>query len=85
MNARSEPQIGAGVWPIAVIVTVEVLTRASRRWTWFWNTVRVRGAIGDELDDRCADRVIAASSINPQPQSAVSASQVAGENRGSGE
>ncbi|GLY44504.1 hypothetical protein Amsp01_105270 [Amycolatopsis sp. NBRC 101858] len=34
------PQIGAGVWPIALIVTVEVLTRVSWRQTWFWNTVR---------------------------------------------
>jgi hypothetical protein len=34
------PQIGAGVWPFALIVTVEVLTRVNWRRTWFWNTVR---------------------------------------------
>ncbi len=34
------PQVGAGVWPIALIVTVEVLTRVPWRRTWFWNAVR---------------------------------------------
>lgn len=34
------PQIGAGVWPIALIVTVEVLTRVHWRRTWLWNAVR---------------------------------------------
>jgi hypothetical protein len=34
------PQIGAGVWPVALIVTVEVLVRVSWRRTWFWNVVR---------------------------------------------
>lgn len=34
------PQLGAAVWPIALIVTVEVLTRARWRRTWLWNLVR---------------------------------------------
>ncbi|MFF1610399.1 hypothetical protein ACFVYA_21685 [Amycolatopsis sp. NPDC058278] len=41
------PQLGAGVWPIALIVTVEVLTRVNWLQTWFWNAVRYGiGTIG---------------------------------------
>lgn len=34
------PQVGASVWPVALIVTVEVLARVRWRHTWFWRVIR---------------------------------------------